>query len=85
VGTFYEALLIDLMHEIMRTRLQVGTGFVFDVERLKPSRQLDLIVYDCTDPRATLSQSRIRCRFHLKSSGPPPIRRRVLCESRLIY
>ena len=52
VGTFYEALLRDILHEIKPARLQVGTGFVFDMERRKASRQLDVIIYDCTDKAA---------------------------------
>ena len=52
VGTFYEALLRDMLREIKPARLQVGTGFVFDIERSKASRQLDVIVCDCTDKAA---------------------------------
>jgi hypothetical protein len=57
VGTFYEALLRDILHDIKPARLHVGTGFVFDLERHKPSSQLDVIVYDSTN-RAALFQSR---------------------------
>lgn len=57
VGTFYEALLRDILHEIKPARLQVSTGFVFDMERSKASRQLDVIVYDCND-RAALFRNR---------------------------
>lgn len=52
VGTFYEALLRDALHEIIPAKLQVSTGFVFDIERCKASRQLDVIVYDNTDKAA---------------------------------
>lgn len=35
VGTFYEALLRDTLREIKPERLEVGTGFVLDLERGK--------------------------------------------------
>ena len=46
VGSFYEDSLRSLLTEVLPSRLKVGTGFVFDPERRKNSKQIDILVYD---------------------------------------
>lgn len=46
VGTFYEDSLRNLLAEVLPSRLKIGTGFVFDHEHRKNSKQIDILVYD---------------------------------------
>ena len=52
MGSFYESLLREVLNEVKPASLEIGTGFVFDLERLQTSRQLDAVVYDCTKKAA---------------------------------
>jgi Domain of unknown function (DUF6602) len=46
VGTFYEDALRAPVSDILPATLKAGTGFIFDPETRRHSRQLDILVYD---------------------------------------
>jgi hypothetical protein len=48
VGTFYEDALRAVVAEVLPTSLTAGTGFVFDPQTRNCSKQIDILVYDCT-------------------------------------
>ena len=48
VGTFYEDALRAVVAEVLPTNLTAGTGFVFDPQTRNCSKQIDILIYDCT-------------------------------------
>jgi hypothetical protein len=49
VGSFYETLIRNALREIAPINNKISTGFIYDAERNKHGKQIDILVYDDTD------------------------------------
>ena len=49
IGTFYENMLRSLLNETIPSKLKAGTGFIFDPNKNKSSKQIDILVYNSHD------------------------------------
>ena len=46
VGTFYEDSLRSILGELLPSKHKIGTGFIFDPDKRKNSKQLDILIYN---------------------------------------
>ncbi len=54
IGSFYETLIRNTIREIAPSNNTVTTGFIYDSERNKHGKQIDVMVYDGTDRNVIL-------------------------------
>ena len=59
VGTFYEDALRAIVSDVLPGRFKTATGFIFDTETRRHSRQIDILVYD----DCLISPNYRRCEF----------------------